>query len=155
MSIQTGNGTQHTDVARRSGGLRVSAVVVGIIGGISGLLGGVILLGGDDQHIGLGGDLSWRVGDIAAGWGYALLALAAGCLIAAIGLATRRRHAGSPRDDARADLVVHAVVYLAVNAFLWVQDIALGGGLDYAYWITIPWGVGLLGHTIAVLRRPT
>ena len=36
-----------------------------------------------------------------------------------------------------------------VNAFLWLQDLATGGGLEYAYWTTIPWGIGLLAHAIA------
>jgi hypothetical protein len=34
------------------------------------------------------------------------------------------------------------------NALLWVQDIAAGGGLEYAFWATIPWGIGLLIHAL-------
>ncbi len=44
------------------------------------------------------------------------------------------------------DLVWHAGIFLVVNAFLWAQDIIVGGGLDYAYWTTIPWGIGLATH---------
>lgn len=33
-----------------------------------------------------------------------------------------------------------------MNAFIWIQDIAIGGGVSYAYWITIPWGIGLAIH---------
>jgi hypothetical protein len=46
-------------------------------------------------------------------------------------------------------LVWHIGVFVVVNAFLWVQDIAAGGGLEYAYWTTIPWGLGLAFHVLA------
>lgn len=131
---------------------RVSAVVLMVLAGIAALLGAVILLGGEDQYVGLGGDLTWRVGDIGSVWGYGLLVAAAACLTAALGLIRRSMDAGTAQGDPRADLLVHAVVFLVVNAFLWVQDIALGGGLDYAYWVTIPWGIGLLGHALATIR---
>jgi hypothetical protein len=36
-----------------------------------------------------------------------------------------------------------------VNALIWLQDIATGGGVEYAYWITIPWGIGLTIHATA------
>ena len=32
---------------------------------------------------------------------------------------------------------------------LW-QDLAGGGGLDWAYWAFVPWGIGLLSHAMAV-----
>lgn len=37
---------------------------------------------------------------------------------------------------------------MLVNAFVWVQDIALGDGVNYAWWITIPWGIALAAHAI-------
>ena len=53
------------------------------------------------------------------------------------------------RARALTDLMWHVGAFVLVNAFLWIQDIAAGGGVDYAYWTTIPWGVGLLAHIIA------
>lgn len=49
------------------------------------------------------------------------------------------------------DLLWHIGVFVIVNAFLWIQDFAAGGGLDYAYWTTIPWGVGLALHVASFL----
>jgi hypothetical protein len=49
-------------------------------------------------------------------------------------------------------VIAHGVIFVLVNAFLWLQDIALGGGVDYAYWVTIPWGVGLAAQIVAVSR---
>jgi hypothetical protein len=40
----------------------------------------------------------------------------------------------------------HIAIFTVVNAFLWIEDIAAGGGLEYAYWVTIPWGIGLISH---------
>jgi 2TM domain len=40
----------------------------------------------------------------------------------------------------------HLVAYLLVNGGLWVLDIATGGGVDWAYWPTIGWGIGLALH---------
>jgi hypothetical protein len=64
----------------------------------------------------------------------------------------RIRIASSPLDD----LLLHTGIFTVVNAFVWAQDYALGDGLNYALWITIPWAVGLIGHAIAYvvhLRR--
>ena len=49
----------------------------------------------------------------------------------------------------RAALVTHIVVFVLVNGILWAQDILAGGGLDYAYMATIPWGLGLIAHITA------
>jgi hypothetical protein len=54
-----------------------------------------------------------------------------------------------PADRPRQELIAHATAFTIVNAFLWLQDIAAGGGLEYAYWTTIPWGIGLIAHAIA------
>ncbi len=50
------------------------------------------------------------------------------------------------RVDDRNGLLVHTVVFVLVNAFLWIQDLLAGGGIDWAYWTTIPWGIGLAIH---------
>lgn len=46
---------------------------------------------------------------------------------------------------------VHVIVYVAVNAGIWLIDIAEGGGVDWAYWTTIPWGVGVAVHGIVLV----
>ncbi len=38
----------------------------GIVGGIAAFLGLFILFGPEDEYVGLGGDFSWRVGDISS-----------------------------------------------------------------------------------------
>lgn len=43
-------------------------------------------------------------------------------------------------------LMWHIAVYVIVNVFLWIMDFAQGGGLQWAYWVTIPWGIGLAFH---------
>jgi hypothetical protein len=72
-------------------------------------------------------------------------------LAVALGLSSRSTagaHAAQP-PSAWADWALHATIFLVVNAFLWVQDIALGDGLNYAYWVTIPWAIGLGAHAFA------
>ncbi len=48
-----------------------------------------------------------------------------------------------------AGLWSHVYTYLSVNAFLWAVDIVSGGGVDWAYWVSIPWAFGLLIHVVA------
>lgn len=140
------------------GALRVSEWVIGLVGLFGAFLGLFILFAEDEQYVGFGGESSsWRVGDIAPGWGYGLLAGGIFLLLTAGALVQRDRHRGpgmavSPRSS-RADLLVHATAFLLVNAFVWIQDIAIGDGLNYAYWVTIPWGVGLAVHAAAVLAQ--
>lgn len=134
-----------------SPGMKALEWLFGIIGGIAVFLGLFILFGDEDASIGLGGDLSWRVGDIDIAWMYGLLIGGGLLLLAALGLVIYgrgRTREMSARDEARWDLIWHAGIFLVVNAFIWAQDIAIGGGLDYAYWVTIPWAVGLLAHVL-------
>ncbi len=53
------------------------------------------------------------------------------------------------RAKDRSALLWHTGFFIVVNAFLWIQDMLLGGGVDYAYWTTIPWGFGLTLHALA------
>lgn len=121
----------------------------GISGAIATFLGLFVFVAGDDQSIGIGGDLSWRVGDIHVAWAVGLL-LGGIALLAVMGrmLMTRRGVTSTARrvSTSRTDLMWHAVIFLVVNAFLWLQDIVTGGGLEYAYFATIPWAVGLALH---------
>ena len=111
-----------------------------------------ILLAGDEQSIGLGGQASWQVGEIDPAWGVGLLT--GGVLVLLFTLVRALRAPGVPTPPVTeprsgwGDVAAHAGIFLVVNAFLWVQDIALGDGLNYAYWVTIPWGIGLTVHAL-------
>jgi hypothetical protein len=61
------------------------------------------------------------------------------------GQAPLDRHAKDVRD-----FWWHAAFYVIVNAVIIAQDLITGGGLDWAYWTFVPWGVGLLIHAIVV-----
>lgn len=133
-------------------GLRISEWVLAVLGAIAGFSGVFILVGGDDQYIGLGGEASWRVGDLSIAWGYGLAAGGLAVMLAAFLLFRRDRRAGVAHEPStRADLAVHATVFVLVNAFVIIQDAAIGDGINYAWWLTIPWGIGLAAHAIAVL----
>jgi hypothetical protein len=130
---------------------RITEWVLGIVGAIGAFVGAFILFAGDNQYIGIGGTASWRVGDIESGWGYGLLigGIVLLGMAAVFVLWVRRQPASHKQQTELTALVTHIVVFVLVNAFLWVQDIVLGGGLNYAYWVTIPWGIGLIAHVIA------
>jgi hypothetical protein len=148
---------QRTSSPTRRAGFHVTGWVLGIVGAIAAFVGGFILLGGDNQWVGVGGEASWRVSEIDPAWGYGLLAVGGLALMAMVGLVVHdRRRRGAPGTEPTSgtgDVLIHAAVFVAVNAFLWIQDIALGGGLDYAYWVTIPWGIGLVVHAITASRE--
>jgi hypothetical protein len=67
-------------------------------------------------------------------------------LMSAVSMAIVGRHRPRVESTPLSELVFHAGVFTAVNAFVWIQDFAIGGGLDYALWLTIPWAVGLAIH---------
>jgi hypothetical protein len=118
----------------------------GIVGGIAAFLGLFILFGPEDEYVGLGGDFSWRVGDISSVWMYSLLVGGFALLAIAVFMAVVGRNRPRVESTPFSDLVLHAGVFTAVNAFVWIQDFAIGGGLDYAFWLTIPWAIGLAIH---------
>ena len=43
-------------------------------------------------------------------------------------------------------LLWHIATFLIINIFLWAIDLIGGGGLTWAYWITLFWGIALLFH---------
>lgn len=49
------------------------------------------------------------------------------------------------------DLVWHAGTFLIINTFLWSLDIIGGGGVDWAYWVTLGWGIGLAFHALSYI----
>ena len=64
--------TTVTSPARRAS-LQVSRWVLMILGGIAAFMGLFILVGDEEQYIGLGGDYSWQVGLVDPLWGWGLL----------------------------------------------------------------------------------
>ncbi len=133
---------------------RIMEWVLGIFGTISAFMGLFILFAGENQYVGLGGALTWQVGEIAVGWAYGLLIAGIVLLAGSVALLLwerRHPHVYAPQSEL-AGLITHVVVFVLVNAFLWTQDIVSGGGLNYAYWVTIPWGIGLAAHVVAYLN---
>jgi hypothetical protein len=148
---------RHDSVSDRPRGVQsggrletVEGWFLGVVGVVAAFLGVFILVAGEEQSVGIGGELSWKVGEIPAAWPYGLLFSSAVLLILAVWLYRRGvvavRAGGRATPRAVIDLVLHANAFVVVNAFLWLQDIATGGGVDYAYWVTVPWGIGLAIH---------
>lgn len=133
-------------------GWSIAAWLLGIFGGISLFLGLFVMFGNENSSVGIGGDLSWQVSEISDAWVYGLLI--GGCL--ALLLAVGIMLFGPRRDVAHAsdlsDLIWHTGVFLVVNTFIWIQDVAIGGGVEYAYWVTILWGIGLAVHALTFYR---
>lgn len=49
-------------------------------------------------------------------------------------------------------LLWHLGAFVIINAFFWMLDLLLGEpGLQWAYWITIFWGLALAFHVLAWL----
>ncbi|MGI9615012.1 MAG: 2TM domain-containing protein [Acidimicrobiales bacterium] len=47
-------------------------------------------------------------------------------------------------------LIWHLGTFLIINAFFWVLDLVIGQeGIQWAFWITIFWSVGLAFHVLA------
>ena len=132
-----------------SPGWQFAEWLLGIIGGIGAFLGVFILLADDDQYAGIGGGWSWRVGDISSAWAYGLLIGGGLLLLAALVMLVRGRDRAAQATAADRDQVGlwwHSGIFVAVNTFIWVQDIAIGDGVNYAYWVTIPWAIGWAIH---------
>ncbi len=57
----------------------------------------------------------------------------------------------TPEDRARrrvkrfTDVMWHLATFLIINGFLWFIDLRQDG-LDWAYWVTVVWGIGLAFH---------
>ena len=66
--------------------------------------------------------------------------------------------ASTPEDRARqrakayTGLLWHVGVFVVINAFLWLLDATVGTeGIQWAYWVTLFWGLGLAFHVVAYL----
>lgn len=47
-------------------------------------------------------------------------------------------------------LVWHVGAFVIVNAFFWILDLTIGaGGIQWAFWITLFWGLALAFHALA------
>jgi hypothetical protein len=140
---------ERDDTPVRSIGWSVTQWSLGIIGGIATFLGFFVAFGPADEYIGLGGDWSWRIRDVADAWMYTLAIGGLVLLAATITMAVVGRRRTRVPSSPLADLLLHLGIFTAVNAFVWAQDAALGGGIDYAWWVTVPWALALAGHAYA------
>ncbi len=48
------------------------------------------------------------------------------------------------------DFYVHLAVYLVVNTGLVIIDLVQGDGLQWAQWVILGWGIGLVAHGVSV-----
>jgi len=48
-------------------------------------------------------------------------------------------------------LLWHVGAFVVINAFFWIMDLATGGGVTWAYWVTGAWGLALAFHALAYL----
>jgi len=66
--------------------------------------------------------------------------------------------ASTPEERAReraksyTGLLWHIGVFVVINAFLWLLDATVGAaGIQWAYWVTLFWGLALAFHVVAYL----
>lgn len=46
-------------------------------------------------------------------------------------------------------LMWHVGAFIIINAFFWILDAMGAGGINWAFWITGAWGLGLAFHMLA------
>ena len=63
----------------------------------------------------------------------------------------RAREQAQARAKYLVDLLWHIGAFVIVNGFLWLIDAATGGGITWAWYVTIAWGFGLAFHVLAYL----
>lgn len=49
------------------------------------------------------------------------------------------------RSGALTGVMWHVATFLIINAFLWFVDL-LQGGINFAYWVSITWGIAVAFH---------
>ena len=52
----------------------------------------------------------------------------------------------SKRAKEYTDLIWHVSVFAIIIPMLWFIDLGTGSGIDWAYWPTIGWGLGVAFH---------
>ena len=144
----------HVEPVHEGTTVRAGEWLLAIVGGFATILGMFVLFGSESHSIGLGGDYSWTIGELGDGWGYGLLlgglvALAAAAVLLRYDHFIGYRHESTPVGA----FVGHAIAFVLVNAFVWAQDLALGDGLNYPLWITVPWALGLAAQAYSVFAR--
>lgn len=65
------------------------------------------------------------------------------------------RERAEKRVATRAALWRHVFTYLFVNAFLFAIDWWPDGGIDWAYWGALGWGLGVALHVVTSLFGPS
>lgn len=50
------------------------------------------------------------------------------------------------RVDEIKEFYSHVVAYVCVNILVYVIDLLNNGQLDWAYWVTLGWGIGVVAH---------
>ncbi|MEZ5163072.1 MAG: 2TM domain-containing protein [Fimbriimonadaceae bacterium] len=56
------------------------------------------------------------------------------------------------RKKQKSDFFSHFTTYLTVNAFMFAMDWMTGGGIDWAYFPLLGWGIGVTIHMFCVLN---
>jgi len=62
-----------------------------------------------------------------------------------------KNETATPEERARrrvkeySDMMWHVAAFAIINGFLWFLDLRTGGA-DWAYWVTIGWGIGVAFH---------
>ncbi|MEQ6900561.1 2TM domain-containing protein [Nocardioides sp. YIM 152588] len=60
--------------------------------------------------------------------------------------------AAEKRARALTDLQWHVGAYVILNVFFWILDLAVGqSGLQWAFWVTLFWGLGLAFHVLSYM----
>ena len=58
------------------------------------------------------------------------------------------------RVQSRFGLIIHAVMYVAVNGGLFAMWWFTGGGYPWFVWPMLGWGVGIVAHAMALVIGP-
>jgi hypothetical protein len=64
----------------------------------------------------------------------------------------RARANARKRVDELQAFYIHLTVFIAVNVLLFAIDLIQGDGVNWAYWTTFGWGIGLVAHAVFTFR---
>ena len=67
---------------------------------------------------------------------------------------TEQETAARKRVQARIGFVIHAAMYVVMNAGLFTIWLLTGHGYPWFMWPALGWGIGVLGHAIALAIGP-